>query len=69
MLREYTLFPHSIEKFNKREQCFQKARQDAIEIQTLKRKNKEADHRIINHTYLASHQQSQNVYLLMILMF
>ena len=46
-----------------------KGGQDAIEIQTLKRKNKEADHRIINHTYLASHQQSQNVYLLMILMF
>ena len=40
----------------KGKQCFQKARQDAIEIQTLKRKNKEADHRIINHTYLASHQ-------------
>lgn len=32
----------------KGEQCFQKAGQDAIEIQTLKRKNKEADHRIIN---------------------
>lgn len=65
-----THFSRTVSKnLTKGEQCFQKARQDAIEIQTLKRKNKETDHRIINHTYLASHQQSQNVYLLMILMF
>lgn len=40
----------------KGEQCFQKAGQSAIEIQTLQSKYKEADHRIIHQTYFASRQ-------------
>ena len=40
----------------KGEQCFQKTGQGAIEIQTLKNKHKEPDHRIIHHTFFASHQ-------------
>ena len=38
------------------EKCFQKTGQGVIEIQTLKGKHKEADHRIIHRTYFTSHQ-------------
>ena len=59
MLCEYILLLYTVEKVvyvTKGEQCFQKTGQGVIEILMLKSKHKEADHRIIHHTYFASRQ-------------